>query len=213
MRSFLVLVAVLVSLGIAQAQNTGTPTILQAIQALESKIDALAAAQGLPQVLQRLDALSQQLQQLSTTVDQLAAQVNTTTARKKFYLSPSQVGGAEVLDKCATGYHFASLWEILDPSHLEYDSTRGLTRDDTGSGPPSGVNGWIRTGSQASSVTAIPATDNCGAWGQFPVTPPFEKGTIIKLPGEWDSPGTISDPWIASVSLCSFPQFFWCVQD
>lgn len=188
-------------------------TIVIALGALCELTAQHATAQGLPAVLERLDTLSRQLQQLSTKVDQLAAQISTATARKKFYLSQPQVKGDEVTDKCAAGYHFASLWETFDPSNLEYDSTRGLTRDDAGKGPPSNVYGWIRTGSTASQATSVPGTDNCNAWGQFPLTPPFEKGTIIQLTGQWDNPGSTTDPWIASLSLCSFPQFFWCVQD
>ena len=33
---------------------------------------------------------------------------------------------------CAAGYHFASLWEILDTSNLKYNADLGLTADDSG---------------------------------------------------------------------------------
>ena len=70
--------------------------------------------------------------------------------KRKFYLTTGSPGvaGNQVLTACASGYHTASLWEILDPSNLEYDTKRGVTKDDAGSGPPAGSDGdgWIRTG-------------------------------------------------------------------
>ena len=70
---------------------------------------------------------------------------------KKFYLTQSGANGSQALTACDGGYHMASIWEILDPSNLKYDTNRGRTLGDSGSGPPSlgaGV-GWIRTGEDA----------------------------------------------------------------
>jgi hypothetical protein len=61
----------------------------------------------------------------------------------------------------------ASIWEILDPSHLRYDTELGfrwedLSRSgDLGSGPPSPRGGWIRSGYIANN-SGFPS--NCNAW-------------------------------------------------
>jgi hypothetical protein len=64
---------------------------------------------------------------------------------------------------CADGYHFASIWELLDPSNLEYNTTFGRTDDDSGQGPPSTGWGWVRTGNVSSSDTTV-GTGNCDNW-------------------------------------------------
>jgi len=67
---------------------------------------------------------------------------------RKFYLTDADYDGnnADGASVCAEGYHFASLWEILDVSNLEYDQDLGATSDDSGHGPPSSIGGWILTG-------------------------------------------------------------------
>jgi hypothetical protein len=67
--------------------------------------------------------------------------------------------GNETLTACAKGYHMASIWEILDTSNLSYNTDLGVIVDDSGSGPPNAIEGWIRTG----DVTSDHFT-NCKAW-------------------------------------------------
>jgi len=76
-----------------------------------------------------------------------------------YYLTQSTYQGNETLTACASGYHFASLWEILDPSNLKYDTDLGMVRDDSGQGPPSYVEGWVRTG-YYSSTSSTPGYGN-----------------------------------------------------
>ena len=66
-------------------------------------------------------------------------------AKTKYYLTSVSVPGDAALTACDPGFHMASLWEIHDTSNLQYDTGRGLTQDDSGSGPPAAL-GWIRTG-------------------------------------------------------------------
>jgi hypothetical protein len=70
-----------------------------------------------------------------------------------YYLTESTYNGADAdgtdgngAGVCAEGYHFASLWEILDPSNLKYDTGLGMVRDDSGQGPPTFpyFGGWLR---------------------------------------------------------------------
>jgi len=55
-----------------------------------------------------------------------------TSGNKLFYLTTTTHDGDSALTACGPGFHMASLWEIHDPSDVEYDTTRGLTSADSG---------------------------------------------------------------------------------
>src|SRR5207245_10636606 len=57
--------------------------------------------------------------------------------RRRFYLTNESFQGNQAITACASGYHMASRFEILDVSVLQYDTGKGLTTDDSGAGPPS----------------------------------------------------------------------------
>jgi len=76
---------------------------------------------------------------------------------RRFYLSRQAVDGAHTFHVCAPGFHFASIWEILNPTTLAYDVEDGVTAPDAGSGPPSGFGGWIRNGAASSGGVRAPA--------------------------------------------------------
>ena len=76
-------------------------------------------------------------------------------AGQKFYLTKDSFQGGQALTACAKPFHMASLWEILDPSNLKYDTGRGYINDDSGSGAPANVIGWIRTGGPASGAGGV----------------------------------------------------------
>lgn len=96
-----------------------------------------------------------------------AATTSSTSPVRGYYLTKSAVTGSEVLTACASGYHFASIWEIENTSDLHYNTTLGLTNVNSGKGAPSisynsdksvhnAPIGWIRTGG------ALDA--NCNKW-------------------------------------------------
>ena len=79
--------------------------------------------------------------------------------RRAFYLTGTRHTGDEAdgtdgngAGVCANGYHFASMFEILDVSNLRYDVDRGFLQADSGQGPPSNWSGWIRTGFGPSAI-------------------------------------------------------------
>jgi hypothetical protein len=92
---------------------------------------------------------------------------NTIFGVRQYYLTPTLFTGNTITNACAPGCHFASIWEIADPSGLKY-TTLGLTSLDRGSGPPTAFDlfgiseaiGWVRTGYNASS-TEPPGQANC----------------------------------------------------
>ena len=131
--------------------------------------------------------------------------------RRAFYLTPERHDGSQALNACADGYHMASIWEMLDPSNLRYDSALGVTAPDSGSGPPVIQFGWVRTGRNASRVS-IAGVANCSAWTSNATDDP---GTAVMLPGIWQGETANSpiEPWSATAASCASPVQVWCVED
>jgi hypothetical protein len=132
-----------------------------------------------------------------------------------YYLTQSQYNGAEAdgtdgngAGVCASGYHFASLWEILDPSNLKYNTDLGYTRDDSGQGPPLVGVGWVRTG-YVSSTASTPGRGNCNVWDS---SSGGEYGTSAHLPNVWEA-GQDIHVWEVSYGECMIPIRVWCVED
>ena len=135
--------------------------------------------------------------------------VSSTTMRQ-FYLTPDAAyTGATALTACDPGYHMASLWEILDPSSLKYNTDKGYTDDDSGQGAPLGPAGWIRTGgSSTSSSTAGYAS--CHAWTRGDSG---DHGSVVWLSGPWTGDPIDIHVWDAGVATCDAAYWVWCVED
>lgn len=134
---------------------------------------------------------------------------------KKYYLTKGTFDGSEALMACDrwNGYHMASIWEILDPSNLKYDTQRGRTAGDSGSGPPTeGVGlGWIRTGQDASTGTGDPGIVNCNGWTS---SNGADSGTVVGLKSELDAaPVEVANPWRSQTEECNENHPVWCVKD
>jgi hypothetical protein len=128
-----------------------------------------------------------------------------------FYVTNTSYATNQVKTACATGYHMASLWEILDVSNLiyDYDHPAAHVKDDSGKGPPSFWNGWIRTG-QDSSSSSTTGTGNCLNWTS---TDSGVYGVAVRLPGTWETdPGDIFT-WDATAFNCGYIGPVWCVKD
>ena len=129
------------------------------------------------------------------------------TERRRYYLTIDQFDASEADEpgNCSEGFHFASLWEIEGPSQLRYDTGRGLTGPDSGSGPPartllpgSSVLGWVRSGQIEPA-----ATDNCDIWA---TNDGLLNGTIANfLPKNAEIRG--------SHVSCANSMHVWCVED
>jgi hypothetical protein len=128
-----------------------------------------------------------------------------------FYLTDATYETNQVKTACATGYHMASLWEILDVSNLiyDYDHPAAHVKDDSGQGPPSYWYGWIRTG-QDSSGSGTTGSGNCLNWT---TTGSSEYGVAVRLSRTWETaPGDIFT-WDATSFSCGFLGEVWCVKD
>ena len=139
-------------------------------------------------------------------------------ARRGFYLTFSTHKGGpgtEVgpLNACESGYHMASIYEILDPSNLRYatEVANAATKGDSGQGPPQATAGWVRTGDDSSFSSAIHGLDNCSVWSQSAVG----FGTMVGVFDFWNgtTATTRNAPWASLLELCSGDQRVWCVED
>jgi hypothetical protein len=137
---------------------------------------------------------------------------------RQFYLSRSYVQANEAPSACADGYHFASIWEIADPSSLKYNTSLGLTGPDSGSGPPTAINlrgspfptqGWVRTG-YSYSILSTPGRGNCATWLS---NDGFEWGTVANLPTDWTGGDQDIGVWNVEVRTCDEYRWVWCVRD
>ena len=131
------------------------------------------------------------------------------TGMREYYLTNSSYAGAAALTACAPGFHMASLWEILDLSNLAYNSEYGDTKPDSGNGPPTFQDGWVRTGF-AANTTDSQGRGNCDAWTSSALD---DFGTLVWLPDVWDAGTAEIHTWIAGWASCASIQQVWCVED
>jgi hypothetical protein len=177
---------------------------------------------GIPQ---QLKTIQTQLTGIRTEVNQIQTTMtaNSTWPRKYFITDteyyPTTISAANA---CGTGYHFASLYEILEPSGLLYDTKNTLAfyhpaDYDQGFGPPTFIPGWVRTGFASSADNEAPGQSNCNKW----TTNNLEAfGTAVCLNGAWTNLYSSSDDyspitrwWLPMAIQCNQKIRVWCVSD
>jgi hypothetical protein len=149
--------------------------------------------------------------------------VQTTAAvggERSYYLTNFAADGASALAACDTGYHMASLFEIVDPSNLRYafNHADAATQADSGVGPPADLFGWVRTGEAASGAGEMDEGEaNCGVWTS---NDPGLNGTRVEIEDKWaDIPLEAEiGPWDVDLQGCDdpdpqIPTGVWCVED
>jgi hypothetical protein len=130
---------------------------------------------------------------------------------RRFYVTNNYRFGNQALAACTAGFHMASLWEILDVSNLRYagDVPAAAIRDDCGSGPPSGMVGWVRTGYDSSGSSTV-GTGNCENWTTASVD---AHGTAARLANTWETPPDPVGLWSVESYSCDINVRVWCVED
>ena len=138
---------------------------------------------------------------------------------RKFYRTATAYSPTLASTACAPGYHFASIWELLDPSNLEYagelDDAWGGPSYDMGEGPVTGtggyaLQGYVRTGYNAApDPVGYTGQANCNGWTSDSIS---DHGTVAGLTHQW---GTAEDlfVWNVGVSTCNVRTGVWCVED
>ena len=160
-------------------------------------------------VLERLAVVAIALLLIVLAGDVSAGSTKGAAGPKRFYLTQDFFNGGQALTACAAPFHMASLWEILDPSNLKYDTSRGYINDDSGSGPPATTIGWIRTGGPATTGASFGGAANCNAWTS---ASSLDSGTVVDLLLGWNSAATVASPWQADAEPCDDARRVWCVQ-
>ena len=127
---------------------------------------------------------------------------------RQYYLTITSHSGASADEVCAGGYHFASLWEILDPASLKYNTSLGSIQLDSGQGPPSNLVGWVRTGYNGNTSSTV-GMGNCLAWLS---SNSIYNGTVADLPHQWTT-ATNLHVWNTSSYSCNTSTRVWCVED
>jgi hypothetical protein len=130
-----------------------------------------------------------------------------TAGKRQFYLTQLNHLPTAAMTACAEGFHFASLWEILDPANLAYNQDLGLSLPEGYEGPTTAV-GWIRTG-YADHGGNTPGKANCDGWSSYSGS---SYGTRVQLDPSWDSPFGFH-VWDTSTRDCSWDELVWCVED
>lgn len=138
--------------------------------------------------------------------------------KRRFYLTNSTFDGANADNpgNCAPAFHFASLYEIHDPSALEYDNALGRNNDDSGEGPPTPsvggtFSGWVRTGNYDNLGSPLTGVSNCFNWAT--ASNSFW-GSNVALIGSWDATATGEvHPWTGGTPTCDSLLPIWCVED
>ena len=134
------------------------------------------------------------------------------TGMRQFYLTKEGYQGNATETACAEGYHFASLWEIADPSNLKYNTTLGYVQTDSGQGPPTfynGVLGWVRTGYIA-YTGGDAGKANCNLWTSASSS---DRGSDAYLNPDWTGGVQHIGVWSVAHGGCQVHNHVWCVED
>ena len=120
----------------------------------------LAADQACESLLTQMAVIQQKLDALQASIARIQS--------RQYFLTTAFLKGNQANDTvCGPGFHFASIYEILDPTTMRYasDNEYALKEPlaDMGRGPPQRLYGWIRTGQYADRLN-IPGSANCDAW-------------------------------------------------
>lgn len=135
-------------------------------------------------------------------------------ARRRYYLTKTSFLPPAAPTACATGFHFASFWELHEPSLLDYD--HGLGHAVVGGvGPPLSRGGWVRTGSSSTGRGDPAGVASCEWWFTSDAS---WNGTSIALTGGsgaglMSDPATHASPWNVSVQPCNQIHQVWCIED
>jgi hypothetical protein len=140
-----------------------------------------------------LDAGAQDLGGGQPTIGNICGDLSCGPApqRRRFYLTLDVFNGS-ASNACRPGFHVASVYEVYDPTGLEYESGLGFPGD--GEGPPDESRGWAYDGSG----------NNCSNY-----TSSSGIGRRLYLSATSSTIG----PWGSQELGCSLTSRVWCVED
>ena len=146
-----------------------------------------------------------------------ATRATTSTApARHYYLTKAKFNGNQTLTACASGYHFASFAELVEPGVLTYNKTLGRSEPDDGVGPPSVGIGWVRSGYVSNSDSSSTFTPtNCNLWTSAATNESGEVGLFDPNVGGSGVPAPIIEfaNGIACDNSGGFDVGVWCVEN
>ncbi|MBN1666672.1 MAG: hypothetical protein JW862_06275 [Anaerolineales bacterium] len=147
---------------------------------------------------------------LPVQASQQSTLATSVTRMRRYYLTDEAYFGYQVgsANACAPGFHMASMWEIIDSSHLEYYHIYGEFGGDQGFfSPPSFATGWVRTG-YSSDNSAQVGMANCSNWGNT-----AGYGTVARPASVWESGFFNLSFWHTVQAGCQTTSGIWCIED
>lgn len=144
---------------------------------------------------------------------------------KMYYLTKNSFAEGDAITACDSGFHWASISEIQDPSKVQYAPRRTPAYDapydqvygppsydapayDQGLGPPSNHMGWVRTGAYPPSGFVYDCEDFQGIRDNHAGTT-----LVFKDSSEVGAEQTVYT-WQAARQPCTQqPEQVWCVED
>ena len=193
-RLLLVILMVLVTLvgvvGVSSAADTAIQTVITQLQTIQNEVQALQATSN------------------------AGVQVKP----KEYYLTSGQFSGDQAIAACSTGFHMASIFEILDTSNLQYVK-RSTTVcdslvDDQGDGLPTKEFGWVRTGYDSTSYMDVVSPElssvNCNSWTSQSSN---AWGTVARLYDNDTAVQLNSEYTLVNSRQCNQSYPVWCVEN
>ena len=180
----------------------------------------------LKNIQQSLDAVSYAVSALQSTTkpttEALTVLLEPVNAKvparaKMYHLTKNSFDGGDAIMACDPGFHMARIFEILDPTHLQY-ANRSIMYDslvdEPGLGPPADRMGWVCIGSLPLAGVPDYSDYNMSSFDQQNgITVAFHTANIW---GDLTMDPFSSDPttgWQTVHRLLSYPQPVWCVED
>lgn len=135
----------------------------------------------------------------------------TLSRARKYYQTSATFAANQALTACAAGYHMANFAEIFNTSSLEYATSQpgAALGQDSGSGPPFSITGWVRTG-VGSGINNQVGGGNCLSWTTNLST---SHGTTVALNPDWLGAATNMSPWGGLPSTCNSSRRVWCIEN
>jgi hypothetical protein len=134
------------------------------------------------------------------------------TEQRRFYLTKTfDHDGASAPSACASGFHMAAFFEIVDPSNLHYDYELGRRNGDSGTGPAIATKGWIRTGWGGVSLFG-PGSSNCDGYTS---SSSEHEGSVVGLSRAWATGygSKAFEYWVPEAKSCMETSTVWCIED
>ena len=185
------------------AKDPATQSVTPVIGNIQLSLDAISNDQ-----INAVSALQTSANATNEAVGTLQATVNAgvPVKPKMYYLTKNSVDGCNAIMACDSGFHMASISEILGSSNLQY-ANRSTTVydslvDDEGLGPPANHMGWVGSGVYQASGFVY----DCEDISEYR---DIHSGTTLIL----NDSSTSNMWWQAAHQSWSQPEPVWCVED